>query len=101
MIDAVLQVQKAAPVDLLLGTDLLPRLGFALVQVGPQASEDLLSCSPLHLERPGRRIPAQEAAALPNRKPTSSDLVLPTQTNFQGAVRSASVWLIHATKLPG
>ena len=100
VVDAVLQVQKAAPVDLLLGTDVLPRLGFALVRVGPQASEDLLSCPPLHLETSGSRIPAQEAAALPNRKPTS-DLVLPTQTASQGAVRSASVRLIQATKLPG
>ena len=100
VIDTVLQVQKAAPVDLLLGTDVLPLLGFTLVQVGPQASEDLLSCSPLHLETSGNRIPAQEAAALPNRKPTS-DLVLPTQTASQGAVRSALVRLIQATKLPG
>ena len=99
MVDAVLQVHKAASVDILLGTDARPRLGFALIQVGQQVLEDRLSCSPLYLQTPRSRIPAQEAAALPNRKPTSSDLVLPTQTTSQGALRSASVQLIQATNL--
>ena len=32
MVDTVVQVQKDAPVDLLLGTDVHPALGFSLIQ---------------------------------------------------------------------
>ena len=42
-IDTVLQVQKEAPVELLLGTDTLPLLGYALVQSSKHTSKDLLN----------------------------------------------------------
>ena len=40
-VDTILQVQKAAPVDLLLGTDVLSQLGFALIQTEHRQSDDL------------------------------------------------------------
>ena len=47
-IDTTLQVQKEAPVDLLLGTDTLPKLGITLVQ-----TED--TTGPIHLLQPTKR----------------------------------------------
>ena len=42
-VKTILQVQKGAPVDLLLGTDVLSQLGFALMQASKQgAATDLL-----------------------------------------------------------
>lgn len=100
-VNTVLQVQEAAPVDLLLGTDVIPQLGFALIQVGEKASEDLLGHLPPHSEMSGSCVPAQETAALPDGEPTTSDLILPIPTTPQGEAPSALVRLIQATKLPG
>ena len=47
-INVVLQIQKGAPVELLLGTDVLPQLGFSLTQCGADHSipTDLLHTQP-------------------------------------------------------
>ena len=100
-VDTVLQVQKAAPVDLLLGTDVIPRLGFALIQVSEKASEDLLGRTPQCSEASVSCIPAQETSALPDGRTTTSDLILPMSTTSKRETPSAAVRLIQATKLPG
>lgn len=41
-VNAILQVQKEAPVDLLLGTDILSQLRCVLTQLGQEHAEDLL-----------------------------------------------------------
>ena len=45
-VDAILQVQMKAPVDLLLGTDVLPPLGISLTCQRMDHPVDLLGCSP-------------------------------------------------------
>ena len=87
--------------DLLLGTDVIPRLGFALIQVSEKASEDLLGRTPQCSEASGSCIPAQETSVLPDGRTTTSDLILPTSTTSKRETPSAAVRLIQATKLPG
>ena len=76
-IDVVLQIQKEPPVELLLGTDVLPQLGFSLTQCEADHSNptDLLHTQPrttpkhanadqLETQDPaeGRAIPSRQAA---------------------------------------
>ena len=82
MIDAVLQVQSNAPVDLLLGTDLQPQLGFVLMSVeGDGTGFDLLLEKEWKVvNSPVMKTPGPEA-----EKPAST---------------SATVHLIQATRVP-
>lgn len=91
-VKTVLQVQRGAPVDLLLGTDVLSQLGFSLMQTSKQGpATDLLN---------------------PNSKITVLGSVQPTQQDGSGVVASqqepktrvtngsARVKLIQAARVP-
>lgn len=89
-VEVVLQVQKAAPVDLLLGTDVLPHLGFQLVQAEQRCTKDLLlSSQPQMIE--------QETST---QKPKLSDIVLPAASTPGKEGPTAIVRLIQAIKVP-
>ena len=94
-VDTILQVQKAAPMDLLLGTDVLSQLGFVLIQAEQRHSDDLLCHSP---DTPKNLLPAQETATELNQASSLSGLILPT--SYQ-KTNSAPVRLIEAVRLPG
>ena len=88
-VKTVLQVQKGAPVDLLLGTDVLSHLGFSLMQASRQGSAtDLLQTTnaPCIPQNSVQGTPQVESA--PQKLETGS-------TNG-----SAQVKLIQATRLP-
>ena len=99
-VDATLQVQKAAPVDLLLGTNVLSQLGFALLQTKQNPSDNLLSYSSLPADPPKCSVSGQETATPLSQTSTPSDLVLPTPSSPH-RTRTASVRLIQAVRLPG
>ena len=89
-----LQVQKEAPVDLLLGTDTLPKLGITLVQ-----TED--TTGPIDLLQPTKRnLPT----LFPDLRAPSPDPLgqgkeeKPAQEHRDSNI---TVRLIHATRLPG
>lgn len=90
----VLQVQKGAPVDLLLGTDVLPRLRFALTQTEKEGHPtDLLqlTLSPrTQLESVGARngattqdtkIATSDAGGEPAHHPSSPDAPVTTASD--------------------
>jgi len=91
-IDTTLQVQKEAPVDLLLGTDTLPKLGITLVQ-----TED--TTDPTDLLQPLKR---DQATRPPDHSVPSLDPLAQgkekTRAQEHGDI---TVKLIHATRLPG
>ena len=100
--ESMLQVQKEAPVDLLLGTDLLPQLGFLLVQMKGKHMTDLLK--PTTQREAGIKEisnPEAERASchevrmkLPQAAPAQPEALLGPK------VPSATVKLIQATRLP-
>lgn len=49
--DTIVQVHKGAPVHLLLGTNLLPVLGFRLLELHPVAQKVVLPCQPEEREK--------------------------------------------------
>ena len=83
-VEAVLQVQPNAPMELLLGTDILHKLGFALTQTG---SGDLLK----------EKTTGEETAPTVESKEEGG-----TNTNTPSSPQSekASVRLIQAARLP-
>ena len=83
-VEAVLQVQPNAPMELLLGTDILHKLGFALTQTG---SGDLLK----------EKTTGEETAPTAESKEEGG-----TNTNTPSSPQSekASVRLIQAARLP-
>ena len=88
-VDTLLQVQKEAPVSLLLGTDVLPQLGFALIQTSKDQSVDLLGNSS-DMSRdppPGCSVVSQTST---NPTPATDNPLTPKTT----------VRLIQATRLP-
>lgn len=97
-VDALLQVQKDAPVDLLLGTDVLSQLGFALIQTRRQHSDDLLIHS---ADAPEDSLPTQETGKKLKQTSPLSDLVLPTFPSTRPKTNMVSVKLIQAVRLPG
>ena len=67
-VDTVIQVQKDAPVDLLLGTDILARLGFSLVQQGGEGDAvNLLKTGDQKKEEPMATVRLLHATRLPAR----------------------------------
>ena len=78
--DAVIQVQNGAPVDLLIGTDLQPHLGFAFLQLNDSE-------------------PHTNLLSLQGSKATSQ-VKLPEEPD-SGTETSATVRLLNATRLPG
>ena len=92
-VDTILQVQKAAPMDLLLGTDVLSQLGFALIQTEQRHFDDLLCNSP---DTPKNSLPAQETATELNQASSPSGLFLPTPPTSYQKTNSAPVRLIQA-----
>ena len=87
--DTVLQVQKEAPVSLLLGTDVLPQLGFALIQTSKDQSVDLLgnSSDKSRDPPPGCSVVSQTST---NPTPATDNPLTP----------KATVRLIQAIRLP-
>ena len=85
-IDTLLQIQEKAPVDLLLGTDTLHRLGFSLTCVG---KEDLL---------------AEQAKEDENKsdRPHPADVTRDHTSGHKNSspVERATIKLIRATRLP-
>ncbi len=80
--DVVVQVQEGAPTALLLGTDILPQLGFAFLQRGTkQGDVDLLTPQP---------VSPQDSTTSQKLEQNQPELVKP-----MGMVR-----LIQATRLP-
>ena len=75
MLETTLQVQKDAPVDVLLGTDLLRRLGFSLVCTGGDGSStDLLQPTredtlPIDGEHPASSTQPEDRPRRPAQKP--------------------------------
>ncbi len=89
-VSAVIQVQKDAPAELLLGTDLLPKLGFHFVQSQPEGEDiDLLT------QLPPSRAEGEESSARSLQQPTAKTPTEESPTHAQGVVR-----LIQATRLP-
>ena len=88
-VTAVIQVQKGAPVQLLLGTDLQIPLGFSLIKSAGDVAVDLSQGEWIRKVIVESDSPAPPAN-LSERKVESSDQVVPTHT----------VHLLQATKIP-
>ena len=84
---AVVQVQKDAPVKLLLGTDLQPSLGFSLIQSNGSVAVDLLQKGEWTRKKATNPIPKVNPS--PPADPVG-DQVVPTHT----------VRLLQATRIP-
>ena len=93
-IEMVLQIQKGAPVELLLGTDVLPQLGFSLTQCGADRSNptDLLHTQP-HTTPNDANTNQQET-----RGPAEGGAIPSLQT--ADTAPPAVVKLMQATRLP-
>ena len=107
-IEAVVQVQEDAPVDLLLGTDLQTLLGFSLnVSVPGENSCDLLRGSE-HEETPADIIPSSEEEETHENKtpPTRSTLrrdalpFVPENTTPPTPPPGLTVKLLQASRIP-
>lgn len=81
-IEGVLQVQKAAPVDLLLGTDLQPHLGYVLMQMNEV--------------KPHVNLVPLQGTERKSKVDTSAMTV-----NETGVEPTATVCLVSATRVPG
>ena len=88
-VTAVVQVQKGAPVQLLLGTDLKVLLGFSLIKSDSDVAVDLSQEGKWIRKVAVDSLPAPPAT-LPESRVESSDQVVPTHT----------VHLLQATKIP-
>lgn len=91
----MLLVKRDAPVDLLLSTDVLPQLGFAMVQKNEDEVEDLLSHQPESSHKLDRATPNPQTTSQTTLAAASA-LTNPTSTGGCAMVR-----LIRAAKLPG
>lgn len=103
-VDGVVHVQKDAPIDLLLGTDLQPYLGFILME-----------CN--ELVQPANLLPLQSPDGLPSagtvketvaKEPTNvctglRRSTIPAETTKKVVVKesSATVCVMNATRVPG
>ena len=89
-VEAVIQVQNKAPVDLLIGTDLLPVLGFALVEQGGDGIDiDLITKSPLKPCDSPKTTPGDEGSIRP----------VDCECNEE-SISTPVVRLVQAVKLP-
>ena len=86
--DAVVQVHKGAPTNLLLGTDLLPKLGFSLLESQNNGETvDLFSR--------GKQSPEQSTK--PKSIPTEK---VSTEETLVSSVSPAKLYVLQATRLP-
>ena len=93
-VEAVVQVQNGAPTNLLIGTDLLPQLGFIFLQTEPNGEDlDLLqvkeNCAP-------EDKVTQRSDPMPPHPNTDKD----EQSNPELSILPGVVCLIQATRLP-
>ena len=104
-IETVLQVQKGAPVDLLLGTDVLRQLGFALIQSpGDDGSTDLLKMAETLGDSPevdtGRPEDPGAATSLAEAPTDNADSPNSTLHSDPTLTTVAIVKLIQAVRIP-
>ena len=106
-VESVLQVQKGAPVNLLLGTDLLPQLGFSLIQKKGSCVVDVLDVTAhkqteninnleSHTPQPGPESHATASQCSESDHRFRST----TKSSENSKTPSAIVKLIQATRLP-
>ena len=118
--EATIQVQKDAPADLLLGTDLLPQLGFHFIQLQPQGESvnlltmgmkeqmEIVSLRDNEETVPGKQIQSQEESSsmLVTRQKKQTELETSTSQKESTSKRESdsqhvtTVCLLQATRLP-
>ena len=91
--EAVIQVHAGAPIDLLLGTDVQPRLGFMFLATDADGSaEELIQGGKWSCERSGNGPPSLDSAVPP--------LPTPAAESSSPPGTSVTVNLLQATHLP-